>query len=564
MLPPPSGTLLVAWIVLALVLVGLGTLVRRLGRVPAAAGTDPFLDFWTGWAALTVVLEAWHLVLPIDTGALAFVASLGLLGLATDGRRPWRALVRGARAHPFVVAAVLVAALWLSRLCLAGARNGDSGYYHFPIMRWAATFPAVPGLVNLFPFLAYNQSFLLYATVVNVGPLAQAGNHVANGILVLALLARCTLGLARAVQADASGAPADLYYALLLPAAFGLAFDINLTSPSPDLAVFALEAVLCGALVAFLTERRDAPARRLAAACALLAAVGVTVKLSFAGLAAAVLPLVLVVVMRRAASARAALTVIVLATLAVVPWVVHGVVLSGYPLYPSPVMPLPVVWRAPLAATIAQGNAIREWNGVADAWRVALGDPRWFAGLLGTLGWTQRDVLLALAIVAVALPVAAGRCVWTRRVPVLALALVPTVAGLVFVFVAAPQARFAGALPWVLAEESVLLVASWNGAGRRRARTVLAGVAVALAALHLRDGPVFRRDLAGFEGLPSPELREVRIADGLAVQVPVPSDQCWDAPPPCTPVPNRALRLRREGDLGAGFVIDGNVEPGPP
>src|SRR5213078_2503873 len=120
MLPPPSGTLLVAWIVLALVLVGLGTLVRRLGRVPAAAGTDPFLDFWTGWAALTVVLEAWHLVLPIDTGALAFVAS-----------------------------AVLVAALWLSRLCLAGARNGDSGYYHFPIMRWAATFPAVPGLVNL-------------------------------------------------------------------------------------------------------------------------------------------------------------------------------------------------------------------------------------------------------------------------------------------------------------------------------------------------------------------------------------------------------------------------------
>ena len=217
MLPPPSGTLLVAWIVLALVLVGLGTLVRRLGRVPAAAGTDPFLDFWTGWAALTVVLEAWHLVLPIDTGALAFVASLGLLGLATDSRQPWRALVRGARAHPFVVAAVLVAALWLSRLCLAGARNGDSGYYHFPIMRWAATFPAVPGLVNLFPFLAYNQSFLLYATVVNVGPLAQAGNHVANGILVLALLARCTLGLARAVQADASGAPADLYYALLLP-----------------------------------------------------------------------------------------------------------------------------------------------------------------------------------------------------------------------------------------------------------------------------------------------------------------------------------------------------------
>src|SRR2546426_11918482 len=103
MLPPPSGTLLVAWIVLALVLVGLGTLVRRLGRVPAAAGADPVLDFWAGGGGLTGVLEAWHLVLPLDTGALAFVASLGLLGLATDGPRARRALVRGARAPPLCV-----------------------------------------------------------------------------------------------------------------------------------------------------------------------------------------------------------------------------------------------------------------------------------------------------------------------------------------------------------------------------------------------------------------------------------------------------------------------------
>ena len=140
----------------------------------------------------------------------------------------------------------------------------------------------------------------------------------------------------------------------------------------------------------------------------------------------------------------------------------------------------------------------------------------------------------------------------------------PTVAGLVFAFVAAPQARFAGALPWVLAAESVLLAVTRNGVGGRRARTVLAGTAVALAALHLGDGPLLRRDLAGFEVYPNPELREVRLGDGLVVHVPVASDQCWDAPPPCTPVPNRALRLRRDGDLAAGFVIDAAVEPGAP
>src|SRR5207302_1532468 len=294
-------------------------------------------------------------------------------GGAPVGRLPGvkRASASGLEAAVVSVLTLALAVQLLHLAAVAWRLSVDSGYYHIPIMRWAADFPAVPGVVNLFPFLAYNQSFLLYATVVNVGPLAQEGHHVANGILVLVLLARCALGLARAVKADGPGATVDLYYALLLPAAFGLAFDINLTSPSPDLAF--------------------------------------------------------------------------------VPWLAHGAVLSGYPLYPSPLMPLPVEWRAPLAATIAQANAIREWNGVAGAWRVALSDPRWFAGLLGTLGWTQRDVVLALAIAAVELPVAAGRWVFGRRVPLLGVALVPTVAGLVFAFVAAPQARFAGALPWVLA-----------------------------------------------------------------------------------------------------------------
>jgi hypothetical protein len=31
--------------------------------------------------------------------------------------------------------------------------------------------------------------------------------------------------------------------------------------------------------------------------------------------------------------------------------------------------------------------------------------------------------------------------------------------------------------------------------------------------------------------------------------------QCWDAPLPCTAFKNDHLRLRREGDLGAGFTV---------
>jgi len=43
------------------------------------------------------------------------------------------------------------------------------------------------------------------------------------------------------------------------------------------------------------------------------------------------------------------------------------------------------------------------------------------------------------------------------------------------------------------------------------------------------------------------------------VYVPGSTMCCWDGPFPCTPYPNEALRMRRDGDLGAGFAIDPDV-----
>jgi hypothetical protein len=44
------------------------------------------------------------------------------------------------------------------------------------------------------------------------------------------------------------------------------------------------------------------------------------------------------------------------------------------------------------------------------------------------------------------------------------------------------------------------------------------------------------------------------LATGLVVQEPQ-YMQCWDAPLPCTAFRNDHLRLRREGDLRAGFTV---------
>jgi hypothetical protein len=68
-----------------------------------------------------------------------------------------------------------------------------------------------------------------------------------NTLFVVALLARVLLALSRLVR-KGDVAPADAFYALMLPAILPLGLDINVTSPSPDIAVWTLGIVLAGEL----------------------------------------------------------------------------------------------------------------------------------------------------------------------------------------------------------------------------------------------------------------------------------------------------------------------------
>jgi hypothetical protein len=86
-------------------------------------------------------------------------------------------------------------------------------------------------------------------------------------------------------------------------------------------------------------------------------------------------------------------------------------------------------------------------------------------------------------------------------------------------------------------------------------------VAVVLAAVPFTEGKPLLRGLTDFELPPGPELHAETLATGLVVQVPNATMCCWEGPFPCTPYPNQALRLRREGDLAAGFRIDPSVRP---
>lgn len=560
LLPPAAWQIVGAWLAIGATLVGIGALVRRVLGRPARSANEWLGGFWLGFAASVVVLQLWQLAAPVDRRLLLLLGALGALGILREGTVPWRLVVRGVLRHPIAMLLFAGAAGWISLVALGGPRNGDSGLYHVPTMQWHLQYPLPPGLGNLAAPFAYNQSYFLWGALLQVGPLAGRGTHVTNLLFVVALLARVLLALSRLVRARAC-APADVVYGSLLPAVLPLALDVNETSPSPDIAVFTIGIVLAGELVRFLTT-----GRRFAdlAALALLVACCPPLKLSLGGAAAGTGLVAGIAWLRRTPArdvglVRAVVVLGAVGLLATGGWMLRGVVLSGYPLYPSTLLGMPVEWAVPYDTVVAESKLIRYWNGVEGWWWIALQDPMWIIRWLPTLDWLRPDVLTPLAIATVAsiasLVVRLVRGRVPRALP--GIVVVPILISIAFCISAAPRARYGSSAYWILAVETawIVLPATVLADGRAGARRLAAVVVFALAGVFFHEAGPLDANLRDFEPHVRAVTTERTLPSGLVVNDPGATMQCWDAPLPCSPFKNDALRLRRPGDLAEGFTV---------
>jgi hypothetical protein len=550
-LPEAQLLVLEAWALIALVLVGVGMLVgRALGMRPRGAD-DLLLAFWLGWVGVLLGLQLWHLVLPIDDRARMAYALAGVVGLLVGGPRPWIQLVRRLPWNVPALVLLAAAAVWFSNRALGGARYGDTGAYFVPTVRWLVEYPIVPGLGNLHGHYALNQSYFLYVALLEWGPFYGRSFHLANSLLVLALWARIALAAGRLMRVRSGADPVDLLWALVAPGVLPLALGILYTSPSPDTAVFALGVMMSAELLALVTDasRRDVHLR----AAVLFAATGVTVKLSFAGLGVAGVLVALGLWARRerpdaGRALRAVVTTGVLGLVAVGPWVARNVVLSGCPFFPNTLLALPVEWRVRtnvegwLRQTVVQGGL-----------GAIVANPRWYLGRLVGWGWNAPEVLGPILVGSGGVLVGALR----RRVLPCALVL-PALASLVFCLLMSPVPRYAGATVWLLAAHGLLLAmgaAVLRPGPLLRAGTVVVAIGATVFGLRVLDGPLWL-PLRDFEPVGRVRWVERRLKTGLVVNRPLITEACWDAPLPCTPFTNPALRLRRDGDMSAGFMLD--------
>jgi hypothetical protein len=580
-----SAGILTTWIIVGLLFVGIGLAVRRLLGVRTLEADDWLAGFWLGFSAVLLLLQLWHLEWPIGPLTSLVVAALGIAGLRWVGSdiRSWLQVVNWHR-HRWGVALLVLTGIWLANQAIVLPNNlYDTGMYHYPVVKWVATYPVVPGLGNLHNRLGYNNAHLLYAALLGIGPWSGRVYYVANGLLVAVLAVQVELSALRFCRREGRHPPGEVFdLVLLLPVVILTGAD-SVGTLSTDVVPAVLLFVAASRLFSLLTRPAGEPNRLgyQVIVITTLCTAAVACKLSGLGVAGSIWVLVLWCSWRLLSS-TAAIRGRVLTTAAAIAlafggiWTARGVILSGFPGFPSTVAPFPVSWRVPSEMGDADRALIRfRAHFYYDKFTNRPPDSPWFRQwarhLLNPNEWDA--VLLPSGIAA-----AAG-LVWlsvrrrSRASPGWLL-IVPAGVGIAFWFLTAPQPRFGRFTFWILAAAAVgAVVDEWGKepSPSRRAAVLAGALLLALWPLaapeRLRgdeDHPVVWRTLSIAPGtsvwLPPVQAESLgtrTTATGLTLYYPLRTNKCWDAPLPCTPYPSTNLRLRGDG-LSSGFVTDGD------
>src|SRR5439155_14565770 len=101
---------------------------------------------------------------------------------------------------------LMLLAIWLANRAIGPGNAFDSGLYHYQVIRWNHEHPIMPGLGNLHPNFAYNNSCHLIDAILQAGPWEGRANHIANGLLLLMWMWTVAISAARLVRGSGGNA----------------------------------------------------------------------------------------------------------------------------------------------------------------------------------------------------------------------------------------------------------------------------------------------------------------------------------------------------------------------
>lgn len=460
---------------------GLALLLGLAGGAGLRRGDRLLLALWLGLLAGGTALLAAALFVPLAWPAFAVYVGAGLAFLA-----PARVRAEAGRLLAGVPRAAWGAAVVLLAVTAAVGsgiiNNRDSINYQHDIIQWLSDTGIVPGLGLFNPGFGVLSVQLTFAAIVNHGWMEARAGALPNAIVLFLALLHAGLALARLF--GRRGRPADVFLAVTLPLAMVLPLALKVpASVSPDFPAVVLSVVCAWS---FLVVSRPGAADAalvpvLLAAGAVLGKVSAIPLLAVAG----------VHWMTRRPGPGAWGRALVCGACTAVPWMAGMTVVTGCPLYPSPLC-FDLPWSDPEStrtifevihnfAIWHQATVPEEMAGVAYL------SGRW-------LGWWLRADLsnvAGFALFLLALASSAVLAIRRRRLPEGGIwALAVGLAGTAYIIVMAPVPRFGwGYLAAPAGMLAAALAGVWAGPAlpraAARAAVILAALLVAVPAVVL-------------------------------------------------------------------------------
>jgi hypothetical protein len=575
--------ILLTWLLCAAVCIGIGSLLFHGLRFTCST----MEALWTGLALITAILQLYHFFRPVDIVAVSLLLGLSLAGWLWDftvripeapaGRalllQNWRERKKSGLAAIFLY---IPATAIIAFRCAALGEHYDTGLYGAQAVRWFVTYPLVPGLGNLIAQLGFNSSVFLCVAGLDQGPWRNLAHHLFSGFLIAALFASIIPAVIRIFRAE-TNSPLDWFFTLLFIPATIWATTSKIVGTNTDLPT----TVVCLAAAAMLFRALDGKSPEAVTSASdsrlmglviamVLFSLAVTFKISslvFASLGWTVAVLKLWSLSRNVPSGKRRLASgVILSAAIVLPWIGRGLVLTGYPFFPSTALSIPVDWKVPAFDTQMQADFARSFARVpgityeyAHGWKWLR---PWFRELM-----REREGFLIPMLFALMGGVAGFiRTMRHNRnsLPQWLWLIGPSLGGLIFWFLEAPAMRFGEAAVWTAAATLGTFAAVHMINRPGRARIALAGLLLLTGwAAHPRLfwGSYVRPSVGvrTFLRLPEAKLTPHQTLSGLTVNVPVETNQCWNAPLPCSPYFHETLHLRQPGKLERGFAAG---EPG--
>ncbi|MDR1232592.1 MAG: hypothetical protein LBK61_14470 [Spirochaetaceae bacterium] len=453
--------LLVSLLIFGLSLTGAGCFAGRLFGFRSAR--NPWIYWWFGFLTVSTLAMFSSLFFPVNTISLMVFFVIGIAGLPLLLREYKRSIEREASEREsktlitiFVYCAVAFLfgiACLLSVTELMGAY--DTALYHAQTVRWMNEYVTPPGLGNVHTRLAFNSSWLSFGALLDNGPWDNRSECL--------LPALCWIGaflyfLHELLFARRKGV--QLYALCIL--AWSLYSVIHI-SPNLyyDMPVHVINAIVALEVYYTLAGTQDNPLgeRTNGITGILLLSVGAfmikpigAVSVLFTGV------LTVFLLWQNKKPLTAWVKTLCPALFALGVWVVRNIILSGYPLYPLPILPLPLDWTMTHAATQDNYIAVLGWARMpGPGYRESLDNgflfwfKPWLAGNLSSrdfLVWAAFPVLLSTFFWILVVRFAKSRkalffMAWSNL-------------NILYWFLTAPDSRFGSGFFWVALALSLL------------------------------------------------------------------------------------------------------------